>query len=946
MAMGMFEQIKVAMGQANEAIKVGHQTEAISALQHAKALLAVHITQATSFSAIITMQATLLSLLVGHFSLAQEFATMVLYEVADELERLCKIYQHDLETGQQQASQDIFLCANIYTKAFVPYVPLHPLELEQPESLNVIESQVDSVAAIRFILQHVRPKLDAIGWATWSYPKPIEQKVKFWSARVLVDYGRTLMDNVRSGHDIQTAQFLAKTSLNLLPEEERKDQLAADAFNLLGRAFQAYGDEQSLREAIQPFKECIEILNDKNRDDAAVDRGNLGAIYIKLAGFATANDDKDQAEKDYQAAKQDLTAALAVHRTCPFLEHQLMVLCNLGSLYADQKLMEEAQASFAEAWGVIGQLHKEETPMGVMVAANYGSMLFERGALEEAEALLRRTISTIEKQGAAHTHPENYLLVYGRLGELLRRQGKNSEAHPYLAKALERLESHRHSFIVEQADMALSKTFRWIYEAMIACCASLGRDQASWRIQAFNLAERVKWRMFTTALRFQDLRLPDQQLNPLVIEEEALLKNLCTVALGSPTKFIVPSDIEAITHRLDAIWNAMEPDHPDYVAIRRQKTLEAHEITSLLDSEVPILVEYYLGDELGTALAMVLHADGTDPDLVPLELPETLSMTIDQLLPSQDHQSKPMALADFNEISHDLYRRLIEPIVPLIPEGVGLCIVPCGRLHKVPFGALYDGQRYLIERNPIVIAPSATALRWWKRKNRRAPQRCLLFTATRRTHTSARQMQDLDLFEALARKQIAPLFGKKYKIVKPGEATRTALLQELACRDSETLWDVVHIACHGIFEKNGMDSHLVMAEDPLSLTKDLTALDIFANVRSDATLVTLSACESGKTYVSTGDEIAGLASAFLFGGASSVLASLWVVQQDVGVALTRRFYEIWKGDHNTQQSQSKIKAMQMAELEAFHQRALGGFGSPKWSHPHAWAVFQLYGDWC
>ena len=65
-----------------------------------------------------------------------------------------------------------------------------------------------------------------------------------------------------------------------------------------------------------------------------------------------------------------------------------------------------------------------------------------------------------------------------------------------------------------------------------------------------------------------------------------------------------------------------------------------------------------------------------------------------------------------------LYDELVAPLEPFLEEAAAsaaatsrsreLAVVPHGLLHRVPFHALFDGERYLIERFEISYAPSAT----------------------------------------------------------------------------------------------------------------------------------------------------------------------------------------------------------------------------------------------
>jgi len=76
-----------------------------------------------------------------------------------------------------------------------------------------------------------------------------------------------------------------------------------------------------------------------------------------------------------------------------------------------------------------------------------------------------------------------------------------------------------------------------------------------------------------------------------------------------------------------------------------------------------------------------------------------------------------------------------------------------------------------------------------------------------------------------------------------GEATRANVLAEAPRRD------VVHLAAHGEARlDNPLFAHVNLADGQLSM------VDVF-NLRLDGALVTLSACETGRSAVVGGDEL-------------------------------------------------------------------------------------------
>jgi CHAT domain-containing protein len=106
----------------------------------------------------------------------------------------------------------------------------------------------------------------------------------------------------------------------------------------------------------------------------------------------------------------------------------------------------------------------------------------------------------------------------------------------------------------------------------------------------------------------------------------------------------------------------------------------------------------------------------------------------------------------------------------------------------------------------------------------------------------------------------------------------------------------------------------------------LTAADVM-QLDLAGSLVTLSACESGRNEVFGGDELIGLARAFLGVGASTLVVSLWLVQDEATAALMGKYYE------RLRDGASPAEALRTAQLEIKDERL----------HPYYWAPFVLVG---
>ena len=257
-----------------------------------------------------------------------------------------------------------------------------------------------------------------------------------------------------------------------------------------------------------------------------------------------------------------------------------------------------------------------------------------------------------------------------------------------------------------------------------------------------------------------------------------------------------------------------------------------------------------------------------------------------------------------------LYGLLIGPVEDLLNGSDRLVIVPHGVLHGIPFAALHDGTGYLTERYELALAPSASALSFWRRKRDRRAARHALVVA----HSA-----DGLLPGALAEGRIVADFFGAQRLFET-RATVQRVREQLAHAS------VVHVAAHGHSRADApLFSHIRLADG------QLTALDCL-ELSVECDLVTLSACETGHGVVAAGDEPIGLTRSLLYAGARSVIQSLWRVDDE---ATSRLMAEVYR---RLCAGAGRAEALREAQRTFITMRGAS-------THPAFWAAFALVGDW-
>jgi CHAT domain-containing protein len=250
-----------------------------------------------------------------------------------------------------------------------------------------------------------------------------------------------------------------------------------------------------------------------------------------------------------------------------------------------------------------------------------------------------------------------------------------------------------------------------------------------------------------------------------------------------------------------------------------------------------------------------------------------------------------------------LYEKLIKPLESFL-EKRNLVVVPFGKLHYVPFNALHDGESYLVENREVSSVASASVWQFCQSKpNRKTENALLIGFADEKIPLVNQEIETL-----------SEIFEQKTVLTKC-EATFSNFKKHAESAE------ILHIACHGEFRQdNPMFSALRLADGWITV-RDVCAMKL------NAELVTLSACETGLNLVYTGEELLGLSRGFLSAGASSLLLTLWNVNDEATQNLMKIFYE------EVKKGKTFAESLRTAKVAFIKEN----------SHPYFWSPFILIG---
>jgi CHAT domain-containing protein len=278
--------------------------------------------------------------------------------------------------------------------------------------------------------------------------------------------------------------------------------------------------------------------------------------------------------------------------------------------------------------------------------------------------------------------------------------------------------------------------------------------------------------------------------------------------------------------------------------------------------------------------------------------------------------------------------------IPEFKEKQALIVVPDGKLHLLPFSALADKGQYILTSHIVSVAPSGTVLHILEHRAEQIEQADLPYVGVAAWTTNSPPKTLLASIHRAVygpmRRELVALPESRYEveaIASDLPKPSTILLGDSATKTNfEQLplgqFSVIHLALHGYVDPEIPDrSALVFAPQQQAMDDGLLQIREIRNLHLNASLVTLSACNTGVGPV--GEEgVANIVNAFIEAGSQSVVSTLWELEDHATAHLMTVFYA-HLGRH-----EEKAEALRQAKLEMLNS------GAP----PYYWAGFVLSGD--
>lgn len=383
----------------------------------------------------------------------------------------------------------------------------------------------------------------------------------------------------------------------------------------------------------------------------------------------------------------------------------------------------------------------------------------------------------------------------------------------------------------------------------------------------------------------------------------------------SPENSKLKEDLfNTIQERADLIKH-IENTYPQYYNLKyNSEVIKLTEAQKLCKKEEAV-VSYFFGEK--TIYAVVL--DASSKNCIRISVTDSLINDVNKLKTILANPGSNVK--DISELSHKLYSKVLEPLIEN-KKYKKLTIIPDGPLNYIPFEVLntnHENKSYLIEHVVVGYTNSLTLLNQLN-ENVKYNNDVLAFAPVFSNEGPLSQLPN-------NMKETSGIFmhftGKEF-------IKEEATLDNFKIENNK--FGIIHLATHAILnDKNPELSCLAFTENNtnnyLLYTSDLYNLNL------NASLITLSACETDLGDLNKGEGLISLSRGFFYAGAKSIVSTKWKINDaSTSHIMDRFYYYLSKGEN-------KDRALQKAKLDFVKTNNQNPL-----SHPYYWSAFVLSGN--
>ena len=708
----------------------------------------------------------------------------------------------------------------------------------------------------------------------------------------------------------------------------------AECLNNIGLIFRNIGNYDK---SLDYFLKAYEI--DKNiaeNEFIALDLNNIGNVYW-YKGLLSGNQEEIKTSLSYYESAHNLL------KETKDKSIEVKILNNIGSVYNQLESYTKALNYFSLAYEKSIEINDKETTG--MTLNNLGYVQFNLGNFDKSTEYYEKAINLALEFEGGHILWEAYL----RKANSNKRQNEIKEAIENYKKSIAIIENIRSQIKLEEYKSRYFGTDKRIeaYHNLIDLLINKieKSSENEFKKEAFYFLEKAKARAFLDSLEISQIQISGGIDFKLKNKEKEIIKdisqlysNLLSAEISKKGALNLQIQLHNLENELESLKREIRLKSPIYANLKYPEIISLEETQEkFLDNETAFY-SYIISNE--NAYAFVVTKNNLKIFSIPKR--EKLKSIVTKYLRMITDKDN----TNF-EPGHILFNLLIKP--GLTKQIKKIIIVPDDILCYLPFETLItDNSKssWLIENYAISYINSISSYREIikrKKSYEEKPKKSFLgfgnpdFELMDNGNNGKiflKEIFSISNFELNPLKysqteieNIGALFDSRNKGIYLSSEASEENLKKLNLSN----FNIIHFATHSIVADKRPDRSAII----LSLDKDkqedgfLQVREIY-NLKLNADLITLSACQTGLGQYIRGEGIEGLNRAFFYAGASAVLMSLWSVNDQATSQLMERFYT------HINSSKTIMDSLRLAKLELVKSNIL--------SHPYYWGGFIVSGD--
>jgi CHAT domain-containing protein/Flp pilus assembly protein TadD len=720
---------------------------------------------------------------------------------------------------------------------------------------------------------------------------------------------------------------------------------------------EAYIESGLPETGLPKYYEALEYIRAAKRPrDELVVRWGIGKAQYLLQKYDDALATLQQTLVDAELQKQPIVIALChelLGRTYDAMGDRAAALTHLETAFdLYSKSANTMEAARARAW--MGQVYENS------------------GRLDEAATAYQEALQTFD--GLSDRVNQSATLF--ALGRLEMKSGNYDRAENFLRKSIDATENMRRQSTSRDLTAGFSATVHDRYEQYIQCLmlSSAGPWAASQVTLAFETSESARGRSLAELLRVSETNLLSN-LDPELSKQEMSLRQLLRIKEDERVSLLArksDEDQKAQLDKLDAelerlnteyknVLASINARYPAYGQITQPHAWDLRRIQEeVIRDDDTVLLEYFLGSE--RSFVWAITRNGFTSHGLPSR--EAISNKVQSLYNLLKEPAKPENQNKWEQTARELAEMILFPVAEELNRKQ-ILVAADDALYYIPFQVLPTGPHNpepLVAQHNIINVPSASILGELRKEAGQrgvrakalavfgnpifAPQRSEQGAATPKSADELKHAErnieldrdtgDFATFDRLfySEREMGNLRDVATEAQTFAASDYDATREQLLKMDLSQ-YAILHFATHGLLnpehpEKSGLLLSTINREG--KTVNGFVGLQDIYSLRAPVDLVVLSACQTGLGKNIRGEGLVGLTRGFMYAGATSVVASLWKVEDEATAELMRLFYsEMLKN------GKTPAEALRAAQ-NGIRQRR-------EWSAPHYWAGFTLQGEY-